>query len=193
MAILHGIKKGMCRRICKAGAALLFLMTSSGCIYSLHPWHSGLMTDDPALHGSWQERDGQDLWIFSPAADSLLLMVRSGNRCGSLGAGAFQLDGQRYLDLLPAEDPAGAGLLQAHFLPLHGIFRYRLDADTLFISSLDIEDLDKAFSRGECGQATEVDDRWIMLGDTAELDSLLRTSFASPEFWDESEVLERSR
>ena len=183
------------------GAALLFL---GGCFtLSVHPLcDDASLIRDPRLAGLWGPSDDTagETWEFRPRDDGTYeLVIREGDtlrvepeRDGVFTAWLVELDGSRYLDLLPEEPPAGNEFFLSHVIPGHSFWRVEIGRDALSLSVLDSRELDRMIEDSEIAVPTvERDGIRVLTAETPALQDLV--SRHRDRLFDDYETLVRLR
>lgn len=147
-------------------ALLLFAMSFSGCLYTLHPLFTAKdLTFDPRLTGSWKTTNESNIITFergTPASFSKLpgavrqladkaYAVTVKNRDGQVEqmyyAFLLNIGGNQYLDYFPAETPRQQlydSFYRQHFTPLHSIYKIRFNGGRSF----DVSQFDNDYLQG---------------------------------------------
>ncbi len=137
------------RNLIAFGIAILFM----SCVRSLHPlFDKKDLVFEPALVGTWAEKDSKNTWTFQKSGDKAYSLVFYEQEHGSLdkepkgdsagfAARLGRLGKFTFLDLFPEErDEYGNTrntLYNLHILPAHTIWRVWLEADELRLALLD--------------------------------------------------------
>lgn len=167
----------------------------AGCVSSsLQP----LFTDkdiafEPALNGTWVDKDGEEQLVFSSWSDRTgytVIHSKQGKHPASFEARLVQLGGYRFVDLYPTEPAIQNDLYGAHFVGLHSFHRIWLDGDGLRISALDPDWLQKMISQNglEIGHAVVNDgheDAIVLTAPTSTLQELVVRYAEDPQAFPE--------
>ncbi len=167
----------------------------SGCVLSIHPWtEPGLILPVAELEGVWQDCEGGDTWVFLLEEESTYRLIHSEDgKPAEFTAAVFELDGLRFMDLLPRE-PKLNGFYSYHLLPVHGLFRLALDGDTLRLAMLDIDYVDHLLKADpDLVEHTRAEDRLLLTAPTAGLQDFLLRCGEDEQIYGETELLVRSR
>jgi hypothetical protein len=131
------------------GIAILFM----SCVRSLHPlFDKKDLVFEPALVGTWAEKDSKNTWTFEKSGDKAYSLVYFEHEQGSVSKEAKgdsarftahlgRLGDFTFLDLFPEEheenDNTRNTLYNLHILPAHTIWRVWLEADGPRLALLD--------------------------------------------------------
>jgi len=83
---------------------VMALMLTSACIPCLHPLYLDKdLIFDPALIGTWSEKDSKETWQFTKVDDETYRLVYTNNegRVGTFRAHLLKLGKERFLDIYP--------------------------------------------------------------------------------------------
>ena len=103
--------------------SLIIILLAAGCVPSLHGlWTQQTLVYDDAIDGKYQE--GDNVWEFvgDPNTTSYALTIHEkGTKVSKLTARLVAVDGQRFLDMTPADDAdlEGGDWLKFHLIPAH--------------------------------------------------------------------------
>ena len=172
-------------------AAVLLL---AGCVPSLHPLFTPQdLVFDPGLTGQWRLDDAR--WEFTRAGDHYRLVMREKKeRPSFVTAYLLDLDGVRYLDLIPDKLPGNS--FQAGYLaPLHSFYRVWRNGDRLKLGGLDADWLKQAIARGSVSIPHVVRGGDLLLtAPTPELQTLVKRFADDPKaFPNSGDEFRRSR
>lgn len=164
-------------------AATLLLMP--GCwVVSLQP----LATDDntvaePALTGRWEGTDSA-LEITAADENAYELAYTEKEKTVRFAARVVRLDGQRYLDVAPAESEERDDAIGAHLVPAHSIWRLQVSKENLQLTPIHADHLPKFLAQMQAeGQLHE---RSVLTLSSEALAQLLQKYGSEPGFWDEA-------
>ena len=108
---------------------------SGGCVLSLHPLYTEKdQVFDPALVGTWAEKDSEDTYTFQKAdRDGYELTYVEKRRPAKFEAHLTRLGKLLFLDLYPkeSEEKIENEMLEGHFIRVHSFSRVRIDGDVL--------------------------------------------------------------
>lgn len=168
---------------------ILLLLTLVGCIRSLYP----LFTEDdlffmPSLIGTWIEEEGKDTWTFVKEGEKEYTLYHyqaeyeeTGGikMCGDtvkFSAQLGKLDKYFFLDIFPnkPETKVKNGFYNYHLLPIHTISRLWIEGDTLKLSMLDNDWIEKMIDNNAFKiQHARPNEQLILTASTEELQALV--------------------
>lgn len=177
----EGMHGRLRKRLARAVAATALLALAGGCVYSLRPWAvDSAKTSGTALLGEW--RDAEDLWIFMQDEDGLRLLLSENGRLGEFRATPFLAAGAEHLDLVPVDSGALGSFFSSHLLPLHGLMRWSVSGDSLFMTTLDLGRAQRVFQQVP-PPAEKVDDRWVFTGSSEDVHGYLVAHLSADSLW----------
>jgi len=119
----------------------LFGLICGACVPSIHPLYS---TEDlifePALIGTWEEKDSAETWVFSMSAVDEYRVVHTDEdgKKGQFEARLIKLGGQMFLDLCPAAPVSTQNdFYRGHILSVHTFAKLSQDGPAYQISILE--------------------------------------------------------
>ena len=172
-------------RVLRFVAALLLALTSSAClVVSLHPvYEPETIAFEPVLLGEWTADEDPVSVTFERAEwHSYHLSYREGDKAPTrLSVRLTKVGETLLLDLTPL-DGTDIGVLQ---LPVHGICRVSLDAETLTLAGLNYDTLFERVRAGPAGLPASLDERKnvVITASTAELRRWLGTHIAEEDLF----------
>lgn len=182
------MKKAAWSRLALLAAAVLL---NTGCwVYSLHPLVEPKDSlSEPTLTGTW-EREGEDkgTLTITPADPGYQVeyLDKKDGKTSKLRGALIQLGPNRFLDLDP-HDNALEGLpepVKAHLLPAHSFWKVTLSGDTLRLTPINAEWMEKGVKAKRLVIAHEMIDREVVLrAATPELRRFVQR-YAGPAFPD---------
>lgn len=118
-------------RVVKMLVAVGIVMLVLGCVPSLHPLYTEKdVTFDPALVGTWSEKDKTDTWTFEKSADNAYaLTITEEGVPGKFEAHLVRLGEMLFLDLYPEEPDIKPNFYKIHLLPVHTFYRVWIDKE----------------------------------------------------------------
>jgi hypothetical protein len=191
-------------RALKLLAILGLMVFLAGCIpVSLHP----LFTEkevicDPALVGSWLDKDSEDKLTFQKGEDSGYLMTieGKGDMPEIFGAQLVRLGEFRFLDLFPVFPPSGKMMptekltSTLHWIAGHSFHKISLTKDTLQLTPLDEDWLERKILAKEITLAHEyLEDRVVLTAPTAELQAFVKKYGADKEAFSDLTEFQRQK
>jgi len=126
-------------------AILTLAALMTGCVPSLHPLYTEKdVVFDPALVGTWEEKDGKNTWTFQKSGDKGYELVSTeGGEPGRFEAHLVQLGKYSFLDTYPEEMGPQNDMHKVHLIRAHFIWRIWREGDLLRIATLDNDWLKK--------------------------------------------------
>ena len=193
----------MKRTVCLLfGVAAVLL---AGCVCSVYPFYTEKdLVSDPALAGTWKEKDST--WIFKQeqvGKYELKIVRGEGKKDTTAEARLFQLNGRRFLDLYDPEFQDMDEVFPPH-MPAHTVARVEEIGPRLLIRFMDLDkvaeylaDHPKAvrrhFVRPDSPSAKKPGVP-VLTGDTGELQRFLIEVAAKDELWtDDASKFERAK
>ena len=184
-------------RVLVAGVATV--LTLSACAVALHPWYeSGDVIEEPLLTGTWT---GEDMsWTFAHRTDApgYTLTITETDRgrtvAATMVATLFELDGHRYLDVMPSDidDYAIPGIVSAGLFPGHLVLHVTGIDAMLEMALVDEDWLDEylrdhphALERYATGE------RWLLTSPTRKLQRFLIRHVDGPGLFGDTLALEK--
>jgi hypothetical protein len=172
-------------------AAVAALLSSACLVVSLQPvYEPETIAFDPALVGTWLA--GEDDMTISFARGewhSYHVTVEERDDRTRLSARLTRVGERLYLDVSPLDGADVAPML----LPVHGIYRLALDGETLSLSDLNYEQLERLSREGSAGLPIAIDARKnvVITASTAELRRWLVTHADDEGLFDAPTILRR--
>jgi hypothetical protein len=157
-------------RVIRLALALVAATMSAAClVVSLHPvYDPETIAFDPALVGTWlSDEDGVTLTIDRGEWHSYHLTLLDHDKPTRLSARQTRVGSLQLLDVTPLD---GSDTLPLQ-LPVHGIYRFEIEADTLTLATLDYDRLYTMATNGTGPAGVVVDDRKnvVFTGSTPEV------------------------
>lgn len=122
--------------------AVFAVVVLGGCVSSLHPvYRDEDLTFDPAILGVWQQEKSAATWEFAKLGEQeyRLTYADKDGRTGRFSAHLAEIEGMRFLDLLPeAKDVEANAFYKFHLLPIHTIYQVKQTTPGLELVSLDL-------------------------------------------------------
>ncbi|MBI4810943.1 MAG: hypothetical protein HY800_05800 [Ignavibacteriales bacterium] len=167
----------------------IIIIFVAGCVRSLYP----LFTEEDLIFktelvGTWVEKDGKNTWIFEQSGEKEYTLyhyeaefeVSSGNKTPGDTAMFFaqlgQLDKYFFLDIYPGKPATKVknGLYNFHLLPVHTFSRLWIEEDTLQLSMLDNDWLERMIEKNAFKiPHARSNDQLILTASTEELQQLV--------------------
>jgi hypothetical protein len=169
--------------------SLFLLLALAGCVRSLYP----LFTEDdlyfmPELVGTWISEEGKDTWNFTKEGEKEYILHHyqaeyeetggikiSGDTVKFL-AQLGKLNKYFFLDIFPnkPETKVKNSFYNYHLLPVHTISKLWIEGDTLKLSMLDNDWLEKMIDNNAFNIAhARPNDQFILTASTEELQALV--------------------
>ncbi len=164
---------------------ILLAMFLTGCwTLSLHPLYFPQdVVFEPSLIGSWGDPSDEsgDIWTFEKSdANTYRLMMQEYEKdttqtsTSSFEVHLVQLGDYLFLDFFPEELESGNDFYKAHMIPAHSFSRVSIKEDSLFISLLNTEWLEKSIEKKEVNIRHErLKDFTVLTASTEELQKLV--------------------
>jgi hypothetical protein len=175
MNIFQISKSRILKRIIQS-LTLISVFILSGCVVSLNSWlNENYKTVDNNLPGTWKEIDGTDKWIFHQENKSDIRLVhRENGKLAEFKVETFALENWKLMQLFPAEAKELNSFYQLHLVRGYGLYKYQINADSLWISSMEISVLESINKIENTGLAfQDLDDRLVLLSKTEDLQKFL--------------------
>jgi hypothetical protein len=177
-------------------ACLGLLLGLAGCVPSLHPLYTEEdLIFDPALLGSWAGRDGKGSWEFSKAGEKeyKLVDLDEQGKKGEFSVHLLKVGDQRFLDLFPLDPELKQNdFYRIHLMPVHTFLRVRQERDSLRVSILNYDWLQKLLKENPGAIKHEVvDDSVLLTAKPKELQAFLLKHEKTAEAWDEGAPMPR--
>jgi hypothetical protein len=173
--------------------SLIFM--AAGCVPSLHGLYSGdTLTFESSLGGRWLDDDENEIWRFSVRPDSSyeLTYTKDGSTA-QFDAHLLRLDGRLYLDTYPEEEISN-DLLELHLVPAHIFGQLQMRGDSLWLSLLESEWLEKGIESGRISIGHEkVENGIVLTASTPDLQAFVRKYADDSEAWGEPAELHREK
>lgn len=175
---------------------LVSCLLLAGCVPSLHQlWTEKTLVYDDAIHGKYHE--GDNIWEFvgDAANKSYALTIQEkGDKVSKLTVRLVEIDGQRFLDMYPADDAdlAGGDWLKFHLVPAHLFLHVRATQPKLMMAAMNPDEIKKLLQEKPDKVKHEVikDDR-VVLTDTPEnLQTFLLAGLKIEKFFGEPQEFE---
>lgn len=176
--------------------SLISVLLFAGCVPSLHQlWTKQTLVYDDALDGKYQE--GDNVWEFvgDPNTTSYALTIHEkDNKVSKLTAHLVAVDGQRFLDMYPAEDAdlAGGDWLKFHLVPAHLFLHVRATEPDLVLAAMNPDEIQKLLKEKPDMVKHEVieDDRVVLTDSPENLQKFLLAGLKIDEFFGEPDELQ---
>jgi hypothetical protein len=111
------------------GWIVVSLFAVAGCIPSLNPvYQPENLIFDPTVIGVWKQPNSPETWRFTKrdSKSYTLLYTDQNGRQGRFIACIAEIQGRRFLDLLPDQTKTDAtGFYQFHLVPIHTVYLIR--------------------------------------------------------------------
>ena len=159
-------------RAIKLMIALGLAALMAGCVPSLHP----LFTEedlvyDPALVGTWAEKEGEDIWTFRKSGENAYDLIYTEEGVPArFDAHLVRIGEFLFLDTYPGEPDIKNGFYLVHLVPAHTFLRIWIERDILRYAMLDLDWLKKMIAEKKVDIAHEqVDGGIVLTASTKEL------------------------
>jgi hypothetical protein len=159
-------------RTAKVLSVLAISLFLAGCVPSLHSlYNDKTLALEPALNGTWVEKEGKDSWSFQKLGDKSYEVIYT-----EKGASAkFEVHLARlgkflFADIYPQEPDLKNGFYKGHLVAVHSFAKIAVGADVLNITMLDPDWLQKMTEDKKIQLAhEEVDDGLVLTASTEDL------------------------
>ena len=152
--------------------ALGLAVLMAGCVPSLHPLFTEKdLVYDPALVGTWAEKESEDTWTFLKSGDKAYDLIYSQKGVpAQFEAHQVQLGEFLFLDTYPQEPGIKNDLYMIHLIPAHTFSRIWIEGNVLRLAMLDIDWLKEMIAEKKVDIAHErVDGGIVLTASTKEL------------------------
>jgi hypothetical protein len=173
-------------------SAVLLLIVLSGCIVSLNPWLSDKYeTQDYTIQGSWEESDGNDRWVFlADKGNGSSLLHNEDNKLAEYSVKTFEIGHWSLMQLFPKRPESLNGFNRLHLVRAYGLYLYRVNSDSLLISTMEpgiLESIEKADESDLCYK--EIDDRLVLTSETTDIESFLLHHITADSLWSDPSLM----
>ncbi len=152
--------------------SLGILVILAGCVPSIYPLYTEKdIVLDPALIGSWLDKDEEETWTFARGDDQSYDMSISGEDSTVMfRTHLVEFDGHRFIDVYPNPPDWDDSPYRDLMLPLHWFGSITINGDTLVISLMDPNGLDKLVEAGvTLPSSVDIDNLRVLTASTEEL------------------------
>jgi hypothetical protein len=171
----------------------------SACIPSLQPPYSEKdLFFEPALIGSWSEKDDSAVWTFAKANNqSYEVTIKDKDESSPLIAHLFKVNGQLYLDLYPAdkgfEDWKREAFFKSAVIPAHIFFKVGEIGTKFTFYALQSDWLKELLQKNPQAVAHSklAEDRVVFTGSTEEMRKFLQKFEGTKEAWGDPAIFTR--
>jgi hypothetical protein len=167
----------------------------AGCVpTSIYPlFREADLVHDPALMGVWKDKpDGTDRWTFTAGkGKSYTLEIQGESQRAVFVAYLFKLDGERFLDVYPAESALEETLQKNPYglalVPSHAFFRVRATEPALRMSCMGLDWLKQQLTRDPKALAHVItsDGRVVLTGETEAMQAFIKKHLKDADAWND--------
>ena len=187
-------------RTIKFLTAIALAALMAGCAPSLHPLYTVKdVVFDRSLVGVWVSDDGdghKDTWTLTKSGGNGYSMVSADDgEPARFEATLLRLNGQLYMDILPAEAPVDNDLYRSVLIRAHTFAKISLEDDVLSMALMDPESL-KRLTEGKSSilpQAKLEDGGVLITASTKELQEFVSEHSDDGTLFGEMERFQRAR
>lgn len=174
---------------------LSLIVFIAGCVPSLHElWTDDTLVYDNAINGKYQE--GDNVWEFVGKPDQKmyeLTIHEKEDKVSKLAAHLVEFEGQRFLDLYPADNAEleGGDWLKFHVIPVHLFFHVTQTKPNLVIAAMNPDEVGKLLEEKPKLVKHELikDDRVVLTDSPQKLQKFLIAGLKVEDFFGDPEEL----
>ena len=173
------------------------ILLLGGCMPSLHPFYMEKdLVFDPALVGTWEENEGDAIWIFSQSGEKGYDMTcECDEKPEAYNAHLFKLGVFLFLDMYPKSPDTEDDCSRAFRIPTHLAWRVWLKDDKLRMALLSGDRIEVMINQKKTNIATDVIEDYgrILTAQTPQLRGFLLRNATDPKLFPEPSEYHRRK